>query len=169
MKKWTLLLLAGLVTACHSTSDDVEISLGEVIPAALGGDSTDVLFVTTIEECFSCRIQGGFVALRTAGSLEDSGIAALPRLTALVIVRKEGDSAKFARTLQEERITARVRTVPLALAERTFNLQRIPAIYVLSGGKVARMWESGGPAFVSMGRNEVKDALGRLRAGVPQI
>lgn len=151
-----------ILAACQAASADVDFGIDDTAPIEIGaGGSTNLLFVTTLEDCFGCRIQGGFVALRSAQRTGDSAFA--PRLTALLVARSLDDTLAFSQTLQYERITARIKTMTPREAGRIFDLGRIPAIYLLEDGRVVREWQSGGQTVLVIGRNDITGAVAEIR------
>jgi hypothetical protein len=157
------LMVAGsvvLALACRSSQGHADLGVGDRVPVELGVDeSVHLMFVTTFEDCFSCRIQGGYVALRST-QLPDADRPPVP-ITALLITRDEADTLAFGHALADERIVARIRVVTPRQAAKVFDLSRIPAIYLLAGGHVMREWEAGGPV---LGRNDISVAVGETVA-----
>ena len=159
---WILLFAVAGSVGCRAASARVALHAGDAAPRELGAsDSTDLLFVTTAAECFGCRIQGGFVALRAAQ--RTAGDIWAPRLTALLVARGSDDSLAFSRTLEYERIVAQIKVMTREQASRIFDLDRIPAIFLIEKGRVVREWESVGRR--ALGRDDITDALAEVRNG----
>lgn len=149
-----------MFTACQPADGDLDID--DLGPTEMhDGGSISVSLVTTLDDCFSCQIQGGFVALRSVQRARDNALA--PRLTALLVTRSLDDTLALSRVLKRERITARIQAMTPREARKIFDLGKIPAIYLLENGRVVREWEASSQAAIVIGRNDIRDAVAEIR------
>lgn len=152
--------LAALLAACQA-APAVHLAVGDTLPSAVAvPDTAALLFVSTLEDCFSCRIQGGFVALRSVQRSLAPEVA--PSLTALLVAKVPSDTLQFAETLRGERLHARIVTMTPGQAKRVLNPAKIPAIYLIKKGRVIGVWESGQDVVIEMGRNAIVDEIGKM-------
>jgi hypothetical protein len=154
--RW-LLLTAAFFTACRSQPVDVKVGDPAPLRTQAGGHAT-VLFVTGLDDLLDCPFQDALVALRSAQRAGANGAA----VTALLVTRNAGDTLAFSRALQRERISPRIETISPAEARRSFDLARIPAIYLIEDGRVAREWEQLDRTVPAIRRNEIADALAQV-------
>ena len=149
--------LAVLLAACIGSKNPEPLKTGDKVPQALVGTvDRGLLFVTTVEDCFSCRIQGGFVALRAVQRGADTALAGT--VTAVLISRKASDTAAFLQVLQNERIKARVVHIAPGKAQDYFAQERVPAIWLVAGGRILREWVPTKRGGVALERNDILHA-----------
>ena len=153
-----LIVLAVCIAACQGRPAGKELRVGDVAPAEIGVDSsTNLLLVTTSEDCFSCRIHHGFVALRTA--LRAEGFGGVPRVTALLVVGPREDTVSLSNSLENERIAAQIKTISSKRAKTFFDLERLPAIFLVDQGRIVREWTGLGWVGADVRRTDIADAL----------
>jgi hypothetical protein len=119
-----------------------------------------LLFVTTPEDCFSCMMKGGFVALRAAQrSLVSVGNL---RLTALLVTAAAKDTVALRELLQYERLSAAIVSMNPRKAMQFFERSQIPAIYLFRDGLLKQYWSSVNSAAKALRRDEIAEAVERL-------
>lgn len=161
----TIVVVAATLAACQPPPlPDVDVRIGDAAPIHMRPTgSSSLLFVGTLDDAFGCRIQDGFVALRSVQRARDS-VFAPPSLTVLLLTRSAKDTLAFSRALQHERLTAHIQTMTPREARSVFDLRRIPAIYLVENGRVVQKWESNNRIPTVMGRHDITDALTQLRS-----
>jgi hypothetical protein len=148
--------LFGLV-ACHQDGTGrLAAQAGGELASAGGGGDWSIVLVGSPEDCFSCKLQGVFVALR-ASQRADSALR--PRVALVLITRSSRDTGPAAWLLRREHVIAAIAALSPEEAREHFDLTNTPAIYLLNGGEEIKRWEAGNGSAVAIGRDDPIDAL----------
>lgn len=127
------------------------------------GGGVRLVLVTTVESCFSCRMHGGFLSLRTAQRMGD-GLAG-SEVTALLVSGTTEDASKLAMMLSDERIRADIRILSRRQTEGFFGAGRFPAIYLFVNDTLQRRWESITQGGLELRRDDIVTAIREVAHG----
>ena len=152
-------LLALLTTAsCTFPRYQSDLRVGDVVPPELTNPGTEgIWLVARPEDCFGCRLEGAFVALRSVQRA--GGSAESTRVRALLITPSPHDTLSFSGALTLERVQADIAIMSPRVGRRIFNSRKLPAIYFVQDGRITHEWKATSLARIVIGRHEIRDVV----------
>jgi hypothetical protein len=151
-------------TGCTRDRHGPDFEVSQVAPVELRTEAADgstpgLWLIAAADDCFGCRLEAGFLALRSM-QRADNALPA-PKITVFLVGQAPSDTIAFSAILRSERITARIVLVSLRTARRHLHPRKMPAIYWVWGGRVLGKWENTGLRQLVVGRNDIRDAMSR--------
>ncbi|MDH4044252.1 MAG: hypothetical protein OEY20_03970 [Gemmatimonadota bacterium] len=156
VRTWIAALVLVPSLSCGAPETTIR-GVGDPVAVAAGARFA-VVFAARTDDCFTCSLFDGFAALRELYGRAQVGEE--PEFVVALITADPRDTLTALRSLQRERLAARIRVLSPGEGRLLFAHKPLPAIYLLRDGQVVRTWAppvlGGG---IPVARGEIADAL----------